>query len=407
MKSKKVRVELNQLDRLKLETLANEHRLLYNHLLEYVRDAKTCNFKLLNAEYVKFRDENNLTINSKSAQNTCRMLIANMLSFFALRKKDNTAKFPHKFKGWRHFCTFIYDWNAGSGGFKIREGKLILQRGLLEIDIPEYASDMTEGNVKTITFSRDDKMNYFISFVYSENDESNYEKNNLFMSIDIGVSNIVTAASNKIESIQIKNTTFKKLEQTTEDLHSKRDKRNKHSRRWNRRNELYQKKRKKLTCKKKDFQHKLSKKLVDICKDQHISKIIIGDLQVKKCKKDFKCKLNKSTQNTGLSRFMTFLEYKAKSAGLDYIKVNEAYTSQKNCLTGKREFKSDLSIRKVELCPGLVVDRDLNSAINIAKKHLGDWSPQQSNFGLTKMILNARSSLIDLKDGGLNESYNF
>jgi transposase len=104
---------------------------------------------------------------------------------------------------------------------------------------------------------------------------------------------------------------------------------------------------------------------------------------------------------------MTFLEYKSKDAGLDYIKVNEAYTSQKNCLTGKKEFKSDLSIREVELMPGLVVDRDLNSAINIAKKHLGDWSPQASSFNLTKMILNARSSLIDLKDGGLNEFYNF
>jgi transposase len=77
-----------------------------------------------------------------------------------------------------------------------------------------------------------------------------------------------------------------------------------------------------------------------------------------------------------LSRFKTFLEYKSKNAGLDFYKVDEAYTSQLNCATDKREFSSNLSIREVQILPNIKIDRDLNSAINIAKKVKGKWFTQ-------------------------------
>ena len=56
--------------------------------------------------------------------------------------------------------------------------------------------------------------------------------------------------------------------------------------------------------------------------------------------------------------------------------VNEAYTSQTNCLTNERNLSSDLNVRHIEIKTNLIVNRDLNSAINIAKrvKELGfDW----------------------------------
>ena len=68
-----------------------------------------------------------------------------------------------------------------------------------------------------------------------------------------------------------------------------------------------------------------------------------------------------------MSRFKGFLKYKAENKGLNFLLVNEAYTSQTNCLTGKRELDSNLGIREVELSPGFIVDRDINSAVNIAK----------------------------------------
>ena len=54
--------------------------------------------------------------------------------------------------------------------------------------------------------------------------------------------------------------------------------------------------------------------------------------------------------------------------------VNEAYTSQRNCLTGEKKLSSALDVREVELEKDFKVDRDLNSAVNIAKKCRALWS---------------------------------
>jgi len=83
VKSLKIKLyNLSTNDIIKLETLSNEHRLLYNFLLEKVRE--NCDFKLLNESYKNYRNERNLTISSKSAQNTCRTLINNVKSFYSL-----------------------------------------------------------------------------------------------------------------------------------------------------------------------------------------------------------------------------------------------------------------------------------------------------------------------------------
>ena len=70
------------------------------------------------------------------------------------------------------------------------------------------------------------------------------------------------------------------------------------------------------------------------------------------------------SKSTGLSRFKTFLEYKSKNVGLETKLINEAFTSKINCLTGLIEFNSELKNRSFEF-NGLLIDRDVNSAINI------------------------------------------
>ena len=104
MLSKKVKLSLNYNQQLILETLSNEHRLLYNFLLEKVKD--NLDFKQINENYKLFRQLNNLTINSKSAQNTSISLINNIKSYLSLKKKDKTARFPNKFKSYKYFTLF-------------------------------------------------------------------------------------------------------------------------------------------------------------------------------------------------------------------------------------------------------------------------------------------------------------
>ncbi len=73
----------------KLWSLSNEHAQLYNHLLDQV-------WKQINEDYKNFRNDNQLTIPSKSAQNTSRVLIDSIKSYYALKKKDPNAKFPKR-----------------------------------------------------------------------------------------------------------------------------------------------------------------------------------------------------------------------------------------------------------------------------------------------------------------------
>ena len=150
-----------------------------------------------------------------------------------------------------------------------------------------------------------------------------------------------------------------------------------------------------------DFQHKVSRKIVDHCVANDVGTIIVGDIKTKKLPKSKKSSrgLNKATQNQGtLSRFKTFLAYKSKSAGIDFHLVNEAYTSQLNCLTGKRDFSSDLSIREVEIQEGVKIDRDLNAATNIAARIMGEWFIHTQNLidylsGFDKMFVDHSSQM--------------
>lgn len=208
-----------------------------------------------------------------------------MKSFFRLRKKDKSAKFPYKFKSYKYFCSFKYT-NKSDCGIKINNNIIEIQK-LFKIKIPdECLSIIQDSKIKEILFKKEND-NYYCILIYQQP-----------------------------EAIKIKNNNF----------------------------------------------------------------ISISKYSGKK--------LNRSSQNSGtLSRFKTFLKYKSENAGIDAHLINEAYTSQINCLTGKREFDSSLQNRSVSLRPDLTIDRDLNSAINIAKRW-AHWLSQDSlHFEMNRMFV--------------------
>ena len=390
MLSKKVKINLNYNQQVILETLSNEHRLLYNFLLDKVKK-ETLDFSKINENYKLFRKERGLTINSKSAQNTSICLINNIKSYLALKKKDKTAKFPKRFKGHKYFTTFMLDYNKGCGGFKLNDNKIELNlnsiKNKLIIDLPEYAKDITNGNIKTVSFLKEDN-DYFISFVYQETTKIKQLDVNNFLSIDLGFSRLVTGCS-KVENIVINNYKQKKLNNYISELQSIKDKLKKGSRKYKKINKSFKRNKKKLVNKQKDFQHKSSRKIVDFCVKNNIGKLIVGDINVKSIIKESNYNINGlSKSTTGLGRFKTFLEYKSKNEGIKFVLVNEAYTSKINCLTGNIEFDSSLKNREF-VYENIIIDRDLNSCLNILKKS-GLWLSQDS---IKNLLLNKLSEL--------------
>jgi putative transposase len=217
---------------------------------------------------------------------------------------------------------------------------------------------------------------------YSET-STNITSDDNICSIDLGCSNIATCFVSNNNSFSIKNKTFKSLEKRCDNVQSKKDLCKRGSKRFKKISKVYRKLKRKLSNKNKDFQHKVSKVVIDNCVENKISNLIIGDISTKQLTKSkiANVGLNKSTQNRGtLSRFKTFLEYKAKNVGIVVKLQEESYTSKTNCLTGNKFKKMDISVREVELKENLVIDRDLNGAINIAKKAKDEWLTQIENY---------------------------
>lgn len=121
----------------------------------------------------------------------------------------------------------------------------------------------------------------------------------------------------------------------------------------------------KLHCKiknqRKDFQHKLSRYLIN-----KYGFIAIENLNVKGMGKNHK--LAKSISDAGWGQFLSFLSYKAEEAGTTLEEVNPKNTSIVCSLCGERVPKT-LAVR-VHKCPncGIEIDRDYNAAINILSK---------------------------------------
>jgi transposase len=81
-------------------------------------------------------------------------------------------------------------------------------------------------------------------------------------------------------------------------------------------------------------------------------------------------KKSRSFGESNINMFLQFLKYKSQTKQSDLIKIDERNTTQLNCLTGKMfKDKVELKDRVVKLSDNVVIDRDINSAINIMKRY--------------------------------------
>jgi IS605 OrfB family transposase len=380
-----------------LNRLGEENRQIFNNALGQAKEK--CEFKKIAESYQTLRKEKQFFIPAKVAQNTCRNVINSIKGFFALRKKDKTAKFPKRFKKYGSFCTLNFDTNGGIDSWKlanpfmlveghlrfsIKQNRAGSERQVFYVPISEFALSFLDNfRLKTLNITKDDKKGAFnFCFTYAEEKENLFTApNKEFLAIDLGIKDIAACYSSLGDHFSIENNTFRKLEGRIKGLQSdldnlvNRSSKPMKSRRVSRMKAKLRALYNKVSNKNKDFQHKVSKKIVEHCVENNIDNLIVGDIKTKKCVHKFAKKLNKSTQGRGtLSRFKDFLKYKAVGANLSFWLINEAYTSQRNCLTGKIELDSDLSVREHELEEGFFVDRDLNGACNIAQRNKGLWS---------------------------------
>ena len=358
--------------------LSEINRKVYNLALNERREAHAAGIKGVN--YIK--QQNDLpvlkkewpelkTVNAKVLQMTLKTLDANYKSFFDLRKNGDVDANPPGFKGRHYFTTMKHN----QSGFKVTNTSIRLSHNLpgkveLTFPIPEQEF----GAIKQVEVFRDSKEKWFLAVV-EDVLPPNPVDNGQYQAWDLGVIK-QTAVNSQGKFIEVKNIRPDRYWNPKIDAvqsrrdHCKKVKGKKPSRRWISYNTTKRKMERKRSDQIKDFQHKVSKNLVE---NTRAGTIVIGDLSVKKMPKSRSAtrQTNRSTQGTGhLARFAGFLTYKGILAGKQVIEVGEEYTSKTCCCCGKIHAEMTVRDRVMHCECGTVLDRDRNAAINIMVRYL-------------------------------------
>ena len=392
--AKKIRIYPTEEQVNVLWELSDKCRVVYNFALADRKDAynkekrsvkyteqqnKLPDFKKRNPEY-------NI-VYSKTLQGILKKLDNSYHSFFTHIKNGDKKARPPNFKGRNYLMTIPYN----QSGFKIEDGIITFSHKVnnvpLSFEIGNLAEDL---NVKQVEIVNDNpykaRGKFFLCIAYDVDIEDTYCDNGNYQAIDLGITKIVTAINTEGKFFEVKTPRPDNYwNQKIDAAKSRRDhcigvkKGSAKSRRFLRIARAVTKMSKKKANQVKDFQHKLSKTMVE---NTRSNTIIVGDLDVKqmaqpKVKDGIKQKktkqkkgLNRSTQGLGnLGRFVQFLTYKAEIIGKRIIRIDEKNTTKRCCYCGK---KHDMpSWKRVMLCDcGNNIDRDRNSAINIMIRYL-------------------------------------
>lgn len=377
--TQQVRIKVSLSQELVLQALSEKCRLIYNFALKERKEAFEQNIKGIN--YVK--QQNDLPkikekfseydwVYSKVLQHTLRILDANFKSFFALNKKGDKDARPPKFKGKKYFTTMVYN----QSGFKKGDGWIELSHKhpigtKLRFEIPKkFIFD----KIYQVSVYKKDK-EYFLSITYEKKGQE-FVDNQQYQAFDLGV--MKHTAINLYGKFKefVNQRSDKYWQKPIEELQGRRDHCKKGSRKWYKLNALHNHCKRKSANQLKDFQHKLSRKIVDNTK---AITIIVGDLSPKRmCQKEgYMRGLHRSLQNSGsIGRVIGFLTYKAELVGKRVVEISERGTSKRCCVCGKEQ---DMPLEKREyVCDcGNKIDRDKNSAINIMLRYLsqnGLWT---------------------------------
>lgn len=323
---------------------------------------------------IKDIDTDYREIGSHVLQDTLRRLDKAFAGFFRRVKQGQTPGYP-RYKGRGRYDSITF---PDSQGWKLEGDVLTLSKiGSVRITLHRPI----EGKIKTVTIKRDGA-HWYVAFSCEIEQDDQPVAVRSEVGIDVGLEMFATLSNGE----QIANPRWYRL--SADKLVAKQQALARCVRGSNRRDKVKKQvaaQHRKVANQRKDFQHKLSRRLVD-----SYDAIYVEDLQIKNMGKranpivdeaataiqgeivyahnhaSAKSGLNKSIADAGWGYFLQMLDYKAENAGKLLLKVNPRYTSQA-CSGCGVVVKKALDERWHSCECGVELGRDHNAALNVQR----------------------------------------
>jgi len=312
---------------------ASIHRYEQNHQLLGLKDS-----------FPEYKE-----VGSQVLQDVINRLDKAYQAFFRrVKAKDGKAGFP-RFKGRNRYNSFTF---PNCEGWKLVGKCLTIKKvGTFKLKLHRPI----EGDIRTVTVSRDASGKWYICFSCNNVPEKNLARLNNTVGIDVGIKSYCVDS----DGVLTDNPEYFKNQQRLLRIRQRTLARRKlRSKRRNKARVLVAKTHEKIVRQRNDFLHKLANYYI-----ANYGQIFIEDLQISNMVRNKH--LSKAITDASWGKFFELLTYKAEEAGRIVIRV-PAYNTSQICSRCGNIVAKTLAVR-VHECPycGLVLDRDENAAINI------------------------------------------
>jgi len=280
---------------------------------------------------------------------------------FRNRKQFNLPKFKKK-RDKQSYTT-----NNTHNSIRVNFDKGLLYLPKLREGVKIELHRRFDGKIKSVTVSRTNDGKYYASILVETDNRRNkvVEPKSKACRIDVGLEHFATV-TNDFGSYKVEHPKYflkagERLSRLQKSL-SRKQKASKNSEKARlrlARQHAY------ITSARNDFLHKLSKAIID---ENQV--VVVEDINVKGL---LKTRLAKSVADSGWSKFLTYLKYKAEWYGRTFIQVDRFFPSSKLCHhCGYKNGVLALHDR-TWCCPacGETRDRDVNASINLYFVGLG------------------------------------
>jgi len=338
----------------KLNETLDECRWLYNHLLEHRKHASEQTGKGLScyeqqATYPVLKQERPTLerVHSQVLQNVAVRIDLAFKAFFRRCKAGEKPGFP-RFRGKDRYDSFTFP----QSGFSLTHDSHVSLSKIGSIKMVYHRP--LKGKIKTCTLYKRSTGKWYVCFSV-ECEPEQLEPVASQVGIDVGLKTFATLSNAE----EIANPRFfRQEEKALAKVQRKHSKLVKGTPERRKQRKAVARVHERIAFRRDNFTHQESRQIVD-----RFGVICVEDLHVTHMTHTH-C-LAKSIHDAAWTGFVERLSSKAEEAGRTVVKVNPAYTSQE-CSRCHNRQKMPLSERTYHCpCCLLVLDRDLNAAVNI------------------------------------------